>query len=353
MSSVPLKTQQYPSEIFKSEGYVVIREVIDQESIAQLSQQIQQSLYTSAIEMGCSLEEYLSAVSRWVAPSPITAGVTKSLLDKLSQTIETVLLDSVLLKKLNVISKNKYNCGKIPFHQDISYSKEAPYQLSAWLALHDTNEEKGPLEVIPGSHLRVIENAVDFWSVDYKPDARLEKNALKLPIKAGDMILFDSRLWHGSGKNHSSDDRFALVTRWSGISWNPPETIPSIEPMGFGMWTCGKTTEDLLKKGLEMIMNISKDDYLDILGSWIQFLQEGKVFPFKCNHEKSMRVLCNVRVLHQATIKHNGGDATGAVYKGLWKNLLFPLEKYLQQEKGLITKLNQRFSSSQRVVGKM
>ena len=247
---------------FQKEGYVVMRQVLSQQSIDQLRQQIQKTLHACAHELECTFEQYLSAVSRWVATSPVLADIPQLLIERVFQSIEKILREPVSLQRINVISKNKYSFDKIPFHQDISYSREAPYQLSSWLALHDTHEKNGPLAVIPRSHFWPIEKAVDFWSPDYEPNLDREKHAVKLAIKAGDMILFDSRLWHGSSQNDSHEDRFAVVTRWSSKSWIPPTPIPPIEPLRFGMWTCGKMTENLLKKGLETILNDSKEEFL-------------------------------------------------------------------------------------------
>ncbi|WP_409014043.1 phytanoyl-CoA dioxygenase family protein [Arsenophonus sp.] len=39
----------------------------------------------------------------------------------------------------------------IPYHQDISYSRDDPYEFSLWLALQDVNLSDGVLEFLPYS----------------------------------------------------------------------------------------------------------------------------------------------------------------------------------------------------------
>ncbi|WP_425385297.1 phytanoyl-CoA dioxygenase family protein [Wolbachia endosymbiont (group B) of Schoenobius gigantella] len=50
--------------------------------------------------------------------------------------------------------------------------------------------------------------------MDQYSDNRENYKIKSLPISAGDAIVFDLRLWHGSDKNIDAKDRFAYVTRW-------------------------------------------------------------------------------------------------------------------------------------------
>ena len=104
-----------------------MRQVLSQQSTDQLRQQIQKTLHACAHELECTLEQYLSAVSRWVAPSPVLADIPQLLIERVFQSIEKILREPVSLQRINVISKNKYSFDKIPFHQEISYSRECPY----------------------------------------------------------------------------------------------------------------------------------------------------------------------------------------------------------------------------------
>ena len=69
--------------------------------------------------------------------------------------------------------------------------------------LNDMDEDNGCTIVVPGSHL----------SGKYTDREIEEKKSII--AKAGDLVMWDSRLWHGTGKNKSKDDRWALIATFS------------------------------------------------------------------------------------------------------------------------------------------
>lgn len=315
---------------FKENGFMVIKNVIPLFIIQQLREDISKNIKKCSEQLKVSEEDYLSSVSRWVSPSLVTSSLTSSLLDDLSEATQEIVGASPILSKFNIICKNAYCKEAIPFHQDISYSPQAPYQLSAWLALHDTPKESGPLEVISKSHLGAISPAVDFWSPEFVPDPILKKQAKQIPIDAGDVIFFDSRLWHGSGKNKNLSPRYALVTRWVTKKWKPNQVIPSIEPKFFGIWTSGKMSQKILAQGLQYIYNKKENSYLELVEAWEKVLEDN-ILPFSVDEVEVMRALKKIKILHLAFMQHNGGHATGTLYKNLWSIFLSPMTKYLQQ----------------------
>ena len=71
--------------------------------------------------------------------------------------------------------------------------------------LEDMTMENGCTQVVPGSHK----------SGEYT-DRNLSKRH-SIEARAGDIVLWDSRLWHGTGENISGDTRWvaiATVTQW-------------------------------------------------------------------------------------------------------------------------------------------
>lgn len=319
----PGMTQQ-----FHEKGYAVVRRVVFQNSIRNLRQEIEIKVNACAKQLGFLKEDYLTSVSRWVDPSPITSCVTPHMLKKLSQTAQALIRKPVYPKKMNVICKNAHSTGPIPYHQDISYSPQDPYEFSMWVALNDISSDSGPLEVIPGSHLLPLKPAVDFWSPNYKPDPSLKDRAVKLTLEAGDVVFFDARLWHGSSDNRDLSSRYALVVRWSSEGWEFNQLIPPIEPDFFGLWTSGKVTADLLATGLRVIFNRFEPDFIKLLDIWMQYLQENPL-PFVADISNVLGAFKNLKILHLAHTFHNGGDATGTVYKNIWEKFLSPLKDYV------------------------
>lgn len=326
MSSVSIR------EEFEANGFVIVKGVIPLFLIHKVKTIVFKNIKKCARELNVSEDQYLSSVSRWVHPSPVTSNIPNFLLNTLENTIKSIVRDTPHLQKLNIICKNAYCTGSVPLHQDISYSSQDPYQLSAWLSLHEITENSGPLEVIPKSHLGAISPAVDFWSPEYHSDLSLNKNLKKLFLSPGDVVFFDSRLWHGSAAKKDLEPRYALVTRWSDKNWQPCQIIPPVSPKFFGMWTSGKMTQEILMKGAELFFNKKANDFIKLVELWIEALNI-YTFPFHVNTEKAIENLTKIKILHLAYIKHKGGDATGTLYKNLWKNLLCSLYEHVKLEK--------------------
>lgn len=315
---------------FQENGFVVIKNVIPLPIIERLRKDVFKKIRRCSEQLEVLEEDYLSAVSRWVAPSPITANVPSSLLNTLMQETQKIGGGAPCLSKLNIIGKNAHCTGSVPYHQDISYSPQEPYQLSAWLALHDVLENSGPLEVIPKSHLDPIVPAIDFWSPEFVPALSLKMSAQKLLLVAGDVVFFDSRLWHGSSENKDLSPRYALVTRWTTKSWKPNQPIPSIIPKFFGMWTSGKMTQDILAQGLQVYFDKKEADFVRLIDAWIEALENNKL-PFYIDVPQVIKNLKKIKILHLAFVKHNGGDATGTIYKNLWNSFLSSMAEHLHQ----------------------
>lgn len=316
------------SEQFLNDGYVVVRNVIPRPIIEQLREIIFTNIKECASQLNITENVYLSAISRWVAPSSVISNLPPSILDDLLEATEKIIGCSTSLNKFNIICKNEYCSGSVPYHQDISYSPHEPYQLSSWLAIHDIKEDSGPLEVIPGSHLEPIASAVDFWSPDYIEDLSLKKRAKPLPILAGDVVFFDSRLWHGSSDSISLSSRYALVARWNSQNWQQTQPIPPINPKSFGMWNCGDITQQILSEGLKILFNKEEHDFINLIDEWVNILKS-TFLAFYTDTDQALRSLNKIKILHLAYIHHNGGNATGTIYKALWKTFLSPLKDYL------------------------
>ena len=274
----------------KEQGYVLLENAVQQKNIEPLINQIQKNIQLCADDIGYSLEEYLSSVSRWVSPSPVMEGLMQLVRADIAHVITRTLGNEIVLNKYNIICKNVHNPNGIPYHQDISYSPTSPYEVTAWLALNDSDEASGPLEILSSTHQNPIESAVDFWSPNYKPNL---KEGTKILCGRGDVILFDSRIWHGSSQSQSLCDRYALVSRWSSLEYVPPRFIPEIKPDPFGMWTCGPVTKKLLQAGAQIILNKDISNFIDLIDTWIKALVSVNL-PFKIVTSEALKALKNL-----------------------------------------------------------
>jgi len=118
---------------------------------------------------------------------------------QIPQTEPNYILRSFLIRSSN---------QRLPMHIDsfIPYDGSHVFVMQVIFVLEDHNEENGCTVVVPGSHKygRYVEqSAFD--------------NAVPIESKAGDVIIWDSRLWHGAGENKSGGTRWAMIgtfSRW-------------------------------------------------------------------------------------------------------------------------------------------
>jgi len=108
--------------------------------------------------------------------------------------------------------------SQCPLHQDWSFVDERRHQaVSLWCPLVDVTLENGPLAVAPGSH-RASEPPRANYPVgeDYQQLRPLfpllqAKYARELCLSAGECLLYDGAIVHGSRPNQSNEDRVVVV----------------------------------------------------------------------------------------------------------------------------------------------
>lgn len=96
----------------------------------------------------------------------------------------------------------------LPLHIDsfIPYKGDELIAVQVVVVLEDMTLENGCTLVIPGSH----------QSCEYA-DNEAKNKAIPLTLKAGDIAIWDSRLWHGTMENTTDSTRWAMIatfTRW-------------------------------------------------------------------------------------------------------------------------------------------
>ncbi len=313
----------HQEELLK-QGFTILSNQFDPLFIQSHLQLIQQKIKQHAQTLQSNQEDYLTAVSRWLIH---TQDLRFEIIHQKLHQILKELVNANILVKSNLISKNQFANGKLALHQDISYSPQNPYEYSAWLALTDSPLESGTLCVVPGSHLGEIEAAVDFWSPFFK-EKKINIEKKSLAVHAGDLIIFDSRLWHGSDPNFIKHERFALVTRWKSDTYIPPK-IPPIKPLDFGMWQCQNQAQAILKYAIKFSFDIDSNDFLDLLGLWKRYFQKG-FLPKDNQNIKAIQSIELVEILHRAHQDHQGGDAQGVIYFNLWHQCLMPIQDHLK-----------------------
>jgi hypothetical protein len=96
----------------------------------------------------------------------------------------------------------------LPLHLDsfIPSSGKLCHSAQIALVLEDQSPERGCTVVVPGSHRS-----------DSYADQSAMADAIPIVSRAGDLVIWDSRLWHGARANTTGESRWALIatfTRW-------------------------------------------------------------------------------------------------------------------------------------------
>jgi ectoine hydroxylase-related dioxygenase (phytanoyl-CoA dioxygenase family) len=104
--------------------------------------------------------------------------------------------------------------GEVPLHQDWSFFDEsAGSPVGAWCPLVDVTSANGCLQVVTGSHRvssapRPVRAPFAFPALE----ARVRRHGLvPVPMRAGEAMIFDQRLFHASGANGGPADRVAAT----------------------------------------------------------------------------------------------------------------------------------------------
>lgn len=111
------------------------------------------------------------------------------------------------------ISKSGRSGSRVAFHQDWTYTDEREHRVTiAWIPLVDTTVTNGALSFVRGSHR---------WTDGVRSDTpeaptaglqdRLSRMATMVPAAAGQVILYDPAIVHGSSPNITSRTRPAAA----------------------------------------------------------------------------------------------------------------------------------------------
>jgi hypothetical protein len=123
----------------------------------------------------------------------------------------------LLLWRTNFFIKEP-GAKEIPWHQDHNYWPLEPAIIaSAWIAIDEATVENSCVQVIPGSHRKILPHipaADDMAFAEMgDPDYIDTSAAVNLEMKPGEFILFNERTIHHSEPNRSQKRRIGLAVR--------------------------------------------------------------------------------------------------------------------------------------------
>src|SRR6187551_3278689 len=149
--------------------------------------------------------------------------------DPLKSILHQLLGAEVLLSQTHhncIMTKQPAFSSVTGWHRDSRYWNFARADLvSSWLALGDELPENGCLHVLPGSHHWGIDadqlDASQFLRTDTAKNKPLLEQAIAVPLRQGDLLLFHSNLFHAAGRNTTGRTKFSMVFTYRSGD-NPP-----------------------------------------------------------------------------------------------------------------------------------
>jgi phytanoyl-CoA hydroxylase len=124
------------------------------------------------------------------------------------RVVAALIAGPVTIYRAVLFNKSAGGGSPLPWHQDGGrfWGVEPSPTLQIWTALDECGPDAGCLEVIPGSHHAGL--ATPLGGVIPSPlwQARA-REAVKLPARAGEVMLVHNHLWHCAGKNQSGQPR--------------------------------------------------------------------------------------------------------------------------------------------------
>ncbi|MBF6988382.1 MULTISPECIES: phytanoyl-CoA dioxygenase family protein [Cupriavidus] len=133
-----------------------------------------------------------------------------------------------------VMTKHPHYGSQTGWHRDTRYwSFAKPELVTVWLALGDEDESNGVLRVIPGSHRAALEpgqlDPAEFLIEAHPASQPLLQAARPLALHRGDVLFFDSRLFHAAGRNASNAVKLSVAFAYFGASNRPLDGTRSAE----------------------------------------------------------------------------------------------------------------------------
>ena len=104
------------------------------------------------------------------------------------------------------------------------YTQRQPVHVTTLWALTGFNSETGGTVIVPGSHTAGNSPGGDLDYDQFQPIA----SERQPEMQPGDVLVFDSRMWHTNGTNHSDELRVSMAVRYAPWWLNVLSVVPGL-----------------------------------------------------------------------------------------------------------------------------
>ncbi len=197
---------------FARDGYVVLRDVLDPDLVAEADAHVDWLLERHPDLRGEQLGHELAI------GDPFWLRLVSD--DRLLDIAEQFIGPDIALFATHYICKPPHTGQPVLWHQDGAFWPLEPMEVvTLWLAITDSSPDNGCLRVIPGTHTGELGALREATSVDNVLGAELdadvdEADAVDLVLRPGDVSVHHPSIVHGSGANTSDRWRRGLTIRY-------------------------------------------------------------------------------------------------------------------------------------------
>ena len=198
---------------YRENGYVLAKQVFAQDELDRINAELDR-LNASRAKDGGSPNVLLSLGRQ----SELTEQICEDA--RLLDLISPLVHPGIAIYSAKLISKEPYDETACHWHQDEAYyikNSASDCRLSVYVALQDITPEMGCLQVIPGSHRSGLKQAAvkadGLCRLAMVEPPKLD-NAVAVPMSAGDVLIFDALLHHGSDGNPTPYRRRAFIVSY-------------------------------------------------------------------------------------------------------------------------------------------
>jgi phytanoyl-CoA hydroxylase len=198
---------------FDRDGYVAVRNVIDQDLVEEGRRHIEWLLARNPGTRPEQLHHNL------MTDDPFWVRLVSD--DRLLDVAQQFVGPNIALFASHYIAKRPFDGQAVLWHQDGSYWPLEPMEVvTLWLAFDDSTPENGCMRVIPGTQGMELQQMKPRTDVDNVLSSGMddsavdESKAVDLILKAGDVSIHHPNIIHGSNANTSPKWRRGLTIRY-------------------------------------------------------------------------------------------------------------------------------------------
>lgn len=207
-----MSTSLTPAQIsqFKREGWLAPLRAITPEAAAYATEWVN----AYEIKHSVNVNEHLKIKGHLAAPWIVELARNPSILD----AVEGLIGPDIMLFGASIFAKAGQDGSYVSWHQDSAYFGLEPHEeITAWIALTESNAKNGALQVLPRTHigpdLRHQETfePKNMLARGQKLQITDESQAVTIELQAGEFSLHHERTAHGSKPNMTDERRIGFA----------------------------------------------------------------------------------------------------------------------------------------------